>query len=64
LSKQKVLKSSLGRKSEDCPDPNETVDESTNHELPDVFLEFFDVHAVLMPVTLDTQVKIIYKSYG
>ena len=28
----KVLKSSLGWKSEDCPDANETVDKNKNHK--------------------------------
>ena len=30
-----VLKSSLGRKSEYCSDPSETVDKNTNQEFPD-----------------------------
>ena len=30
-----VLKSSLRRKNERCPDPNEVVDQNTNHEFPD-----------------------------
>ena len=35
LKKQKVLKSSVGRKSEDWPNLKETVDKNTNHEFPD-----------------------------
>lgn len=30
-----ILKSSLGRKSERCPDPNETADKIIKHEFPD-----------------------------
>ena len=30
-----VLKSSLGRKNDRCPDLNEIVDQNTNHEFPD-----------------------------
>ena len=32
---QKLGKSSLGRKNEGCPDPNETINENTNHEFRD-----------------------------
>ena len=34
LQQLQVLKSSLGRESEHCPGPNETVDKNTNHEFP------------------------------
>ena len=35
LHQRYVLKSILGRKSEDYPDPNETADKYINHEFPD-----------------------------
>ena len=35
LTKQKVLKNSLRRKSQDCSDPNETVDRNINYKFPD-----------------------------
>ena len=36
LSKQKVMKSSLGRKSEDCPEPNEHAMKTLNDEFRDI----------------------------
>lgn len=35
LSELKVVKRGPERKSELCPDPNETIDYSRNHEFPD-----------------------------
>ena len=35
LHQRYVLKSIMGRKSEHCPDPNETADKYINHEFPD-----------------------------
>ena len=34
LHQRHILKSSLGRKREHCPDPNETTDKNINHEFP------------------------------
>ena len=45
--KQKILKSNLGRKSEDCPVTNETVDKNTNHQFRHI--EFWQFNWIKLP---------------